>query len=94
LRFLLKNTFKSQLKFDIRQGRVFKVNLTRADKELARYWKVKDPYLPKIDYAWQDMRDKKEENFKTQSNRARKSYEETIERIREILFWASEGKLE
>ena len=51
MKFLCAHTFKYQLTFNLKKGKVFKKALTLKNKNFFSYWKIKDPFINELNYG-------------------------------------------
>lgn len=52
MKFLIRNTFKQQLVFDIKAGRVYRRVIKEVDrKQGSKFWKIQDPFIKEFNYG-------------------------------------------
>ena len=90
LKYLCSSTFKQQLKFDIRKGKIYRRNIK--DNRFS-YWKVKDPFIKEYDHASSMMLRKsgKQDDEKFADAKAR--LRQNIQTMGEIIIAVGKGEL-
>lgn len=86
LKFLCANTFKQQLIFDLRKGKIMQRNL---NSHKFNYWKIRDPFIKELNHAHTMMMGGGQEKFADAKTRLRQG----IKTMGDLILAVGKGDL-